>query len=114
MAAENALADNVGWVPSHFGIEVILTLRRHERRKLIAPQIVDIGLVRLRDFSLKEDVGEMLDVLGTIVTLARRHTLRVADAAYLELAMRLGLPVATRDMSLARAANETGVPLFNA
>ena len=40
--------------------------------------------------------------------------LRVADAAYLELALRLGVRLATRDASLARAAREAGVPLFTA
>src|SRR5206468_8423473 len=113
-AAEKALADGIGWVPSHFGIEVIRTLRTHERRRLITPGVIDTALARLRDLSLKQDAGEMLDRLATIVALARRHTLRVADAAYLELAQRRGLPLATRDASLARAAKAAGVPLFSA
>jgi predicted nucleic acid-binding protein len=47
-----------------------------------------------------------------IIALARGHALRVADAAYLELAIRTALPLATRDRSLARAAETAGVALF--
>src|SRR5207249_3195629 len=113
VAAENALAhNNIGWVPSHFGIEVARTLRNQERRGLITPEIVDNALTHLRELSLKQDVGATIAELATIVALARRHTLRVVDAGYLELALRLGLPLATRDMSLARAAGAAGVPLF--
>jgi predicted nucleic acid-binding protein len=114
LAVRNALARDIGWVPAHFGIEIARALRKLERRKLISPEIVDNAIARLRDLSLKQDAGETLDRLATVVALARRHTLRVADAAYLELALRLGRPLATRDASLARAAKEAGVPLFSA
>jgi predicted nucleic acid-binding protein len=45
---------------------------------------------------------------------ARRYGLNTYDATYLELALRLGVPLATRDATLARAAKEAGVPLFSA
>jgi predicted nucleic acid-binding protein len=115
IAAETALARNVfGWVPSHFGIEIARSLRRLERRKHIAPEVVDNAFAYLRELSLKQDDAGALVSLVPLVALARRHTLRVADAAYLELALRLGLPLATRDASLARAAKAAGVPLFSA
>jgi predicted nucleic acid-binding protein len=38
----------------------------------------------------------------------------MADAAYLELAFRVGAKLATRDGSLAAAAGSIGVPLFTA
>jgi rRNA-processing protein FCF1 len=37
----------------------------------------------------------------------------VYDASYLDLAMRLGLPIATQDTSLARAAKKCRVPAFD-
>ena len=46
------------------------------------------------------------------LTLARRHRLTVYDAAYLELAVRNALPLATLDAMLATAARSEGVPLF--
>jgi predicted nucleic acid-binding protein len=41
---------------------------------------------------------------GVVLTLARRHRLTVYDASYLELSLREGLPLATLDGDLARAA----------
>ncbi|WP_243406987.1 type II toxin-antitoxin system VapC family toxin [Cuspidothrix issatschenkoi] len=44
--------------------------------------------------------------------LARREGLAAYDAAYLELALRLQLPLATLDKQLAEAANRCGVSLI--
>jgi predicted nucleic acid-binding protein len=49
-----------------------------------------------------------------VLTLARRHRLTVYDAAYLEVAVREGLPLATLDAGLARAATAEQVPLIGA
>ena len=46
-----------------------------------------------------------------VLTLARRHRLTVYDAAYLELALREALPLATLDEALASAARAEGVSL---
>jgi predicted nucleic acid-binding protein len=44
--------------------------------------------------------------------LADRHHLTIYDAAYLELARRLSLPLATLDRDLRAAAEALGVPLL--
>ena len=44
--------------------------------------------------------------------LARAHNLTFYDAVYLELAMREGLPLATLDRALEKAAFAEGVALF--
>ncbi|MGH7477612.1 MAG: type II toxin-antitoxin system VapC family toxin [Longimicrobiales bacterium] len=46
--------------------------------------------------------------------LARKHALSAYDAAYLELAVRLGVPLATLDDRLTDAAGEEGVTRFGA
>jgi predicted nucleic acid-binding protein len=79
---------------------------------LLAAEVIDIGLAQLRALPLREDGSKTLDRLHDIVSLARRHELRIADAAYLELAVRTALPLATRDAALARAAEAAGVALF--
>jgi predicted nucleic acid-binding protein len=48
----------------------------------------------------------------SILVLARRHRLTVYDAAYLELAIREALPLATLDTALMRAARAEAVPLI--
>jgi predicted nucleic acid-binding protein len=47
-----------------------------------------------------------------VMALARRHRLTVYDAAYLELALREGVPLATLDGPLANAARAEGVPVL--
>ena len=46
------------------------------------------------------------------IALADRHQLTVYDATYLELAMRLSLPLATLDRDLRNAAQAEGVALL--
>ena len=50
---------------------------------------------------------------STTLTLGREQRLAAYDAAYLELAMRLQLPLATLDERLATAANRCGVIVLN-
>ena len=47
-----------------------------------------------------------------IADLAMEHKLTVYDAAYLELAGRKQLPLASRDESLNRAAKRLGIPVL--
>jgi predicted nucleic acid-binding protein len=58
-------------------------------------------------FRLKE--GETV----AIAHLARAHQLSSYDAAYLELAIRRGLPLAWLDGKLKAAAKATGIQLYN-
>lgn len=103
IAAEEALMEGSGWVPDHFGMEIARALRNHERRGLLSPSALDDALMYLRRLPLKPDPERMLHRLADIVGLARRQQLRVADAAYLDLALRLNMPLATRDATLAQA-----------
>jgi predicted nucleic acid-binding protein len=47
-----------------------------------------------------------------LLPLAREYGLSIYDAAYLELALRTGAPLATFDAGLARAARSAGAGLF--
>lgn len=51
-------------------------------------------------------------VLDASRLLAREYSLSAYDAAYLELAQRQGLPLATMDRRLLSAATRCGVPLL--
>ena len=46
-------------------------------------------------------------------TLANAHNLSVYDAAYLELALRHHVPLATLDLDLRKAASKVNVTIFN-
>lgn len=49
---------------------------------------------------------------GDVLSLARAHCLSAYDAAYLELALRRGLPLASLDDKLKAAASAVGVLAF--
>ncbi|MBI4984409.1 MAG: type II toxin-antitoxin system VapC family toxin [Rhodocyclales bacterium] len=49
--------------------------------------------------------------LGILFALGREYDLTAYDAAYLELALRLDLPLATFDAALARAARKAGATI---
>jgi len=53
-----------------------------------------------------------LDAWSATVKLADLHGLTIYDAAYLELAQRRRLPLATLDAALAAAARQSGVTVF--
>ena len=46
------------------------------------------------------------------ISLARQHALTAYDAAYLEIAIREGVPIATLDAPLKVAAQALGVPIY--
>lgn len=50
-----------------------------------------------------------MDLGAAVMDLARAYELSAYDAAYLELALRLGLPLATLDVRLRSAAERAGV-----
>ena len=57
------------------------------------------------------DTTPLPALCNRLLPLAKAHALSIYDAAYLELAMRQGLAMATLDESLARAAQACGVAL---
>lgn len=63
----------------------------------------------LSDLRLLIDDEGPLRTLGPITDLAQKHSLTVYDATYLELALRKGLPLASRDAELNKAAKRSGV-----
>ena len=98
-------------VPSIWPLEVANGLRSAERRGRIT--IADSARVRQLLLSLPIHI-EPVD-LGTALTevadIARTFDLSAYDAAYLALAARCGLPMATADDRLTHACTRAGVEL---
>jgi predicted nucleic acid-binding protein len=97
--------------PSLFYYEIRNALLVSERRNRIteamsAAFLRDLGLLPIR----LEPAGDD----ASLMTLARKRKLTIYDAAYLELAKREGLPLATLDRALEKAAVAEGVTLFGA
>lgn len=96
-------------VPGLWWFEVRNGLVINERRGRITE--VETGRFLQRFARLSARAGGAPDESVTFA-LARRHRLTVYDTAYLELAIREGLPLATLDTALVRAARVESVPLI--
>jgi len=105
--------DNRGLVPSIWPLEVASGLLVAERRGRITSAKVarTAELTSQLPVSIR-DVGPEL-AFGPVLDLARGQKLSAYDAAYLELAMREGLPLATQNEALRAAAQRVGVPLVD-
>ena len=71
-----------------------------------------VRVLRGRGRRLRSPDSRLPPDRGSGRTHALAHGLTSYDAAYLELGVRLGVPLATLDVSLAAAAETEGVPLF--
>ncbi len=92
-------------VPGIWHLEIGNVLVRAERRKRIAKATVATYLHLLRRLAIVTDPETDQRALREIVLLARECGLTTYDAAYLELAMRRGVQLATLDRALIRAAH---------
>ncbi len=111
-AAEIVVRDGA-FVPFHFQLEYCNALAMLLRQTRISRDQFEIALVNIRDLDLAIDVSPVGDVQVSILPLALRHGLTLYDAAYLELALRTGLPLATRDDALIAAARSAGAGLLD-
>lgn len=104
-----AVAEEGGVVPPLFWYEVRNVLVMCERKAGMTADQSRLFLESLDDLALEIDP---LPENEQVLDAARRHALTIYDAAYLKLAMRRGLVLATTDRALARAAHAHGVKLM--
>jgi predicted nucleic acid-binding protein len=83
-----------------------------ERRRRSTPADTVQWMVFLRSLPVMIDEEGTTRAWTETLTLARTHGLSAYDAAYVELAVRRGLALATLDRSLAKAARQAGVARF--
>jgi predicted nucleic acid-binding protein len=109
-AARQRLIGDTALVPSLWWFEVRNGLVIAERRRRTSAEISAAFLRQLAGFPV---VIAPLSDETALLTLARRHGLTAYDAAYLELALRDGLDLATLDTELADAARAEGISLVS-
>jgi len=93
-------------VPALWRWEVQNVLRNAERRGRIAENTTSHILRSLAAMPLSVDAASSEVTFGAELALARRFALTVYDAAYLELAARRGIRLATKDAALRSAAEQ--------
>jgi predicted nucleic acid-binding protein len=111
-AVFDQIADEDAWVPSLWRIEVANILAQGVLRGRISFARRNGALADLSRLPIFDDSETALHVWGATLVLADNHRLTVYDATYLELALRLSLPLATLDEDLRRAAQSEGLPLL--
>ena len=105
-AGKSALA------PAHWPVEVMNALVMAVRRSRIDLQWVARFTRNLAALPIQIEPPHGPAVWDAIIRLATRYQLTVYDAAYLELADRTGLPLATLDKDLRKAAAGAGLALM--
>ncbi|MHB8418988.1 MAG: type II toxin-antitoxin system VapC family toxin [Myxococcales bacterium] len=106
------LADETAVVPSLWHLEVANVLALGERKRRLTPARATEFVSLLQGLPIGVDAETPARALGAILDLARSGRLTAYDAAYLELCMRLGLPLASQDQALRQAARRLGVSLL--
>jgi predicted nucleic acid-binding protein len=109
---ENAKAGAAVHVPSIWHLEVANALLAAVRRKLMTEAHRQTGLALLVQLRLIIDHETSHVAFTAISDLAAKHSLSAYDAAYLELARRKSIPLASRDEPLRAAAKKSGVKLL--
>jgi predicted nucleic acid-binding protein len=99
-------------VPVTWGLEVANVIVRAEAKGLVTEARSAVFLEMLEDADIEVDPATFTHALSDTLQLARRYTLSAYDASYLELALRLGLSLATLDVDLQAAAKKAGVKKF--
>ena len=95
-------------VPGVWSLEVANVLVKAQAKGLVSEARASAFVGLLADMAITVDTSTATRALGDTLQLARRFKLSSYDAAYLELALREGLPLATLDADLQSAMKQVG------
>ena len=115
----NAYADAIlsqlrstrAFAPALWPLEVANILLVGERRRRLTTAQSERFVALLGHLPIIVDAGSRERALSAVLALGRAHTLSAYDAAYLDLTMVHGLPLATIDQRLRDVAVARGIPL---
>ncbi|WP_257280051.1 MULTISPECIES: type II toxin-antitoxin system VapC family toxin [unclassified Endozoicomonas] len=99
-------------VPNLWHLEVCNVVSRSEHRGDVEIALSEGFLAQLENLPIFADPLTANQAFSRTLGLARNYNLSSYDAAYLELAIREGLPLATLDDALANAAKKASVKLY--
>ena len=110
---ERMLDGAVAEVPAVWFLEIANVLAVAERRRALSAADVAEAVTLYASLPVHVDDADISGRgFGDILALAHAQRLSSYDAAYLDVAMRAGLPLATRDNALKAAARRVGVRLI--
>jgi predicted nucleic acid-binding protein len=106
------LESEVAVVPAHWFLEVTSVLAMAEKRKRITATKSTEFLALLSTLDIQTDTETADRAFAHLLPLCRSHSLTSYDAAYLELAIRRHLPLASLDDDLRRSAKKLGISVL--
>lgn len=106
------LTEEGAHAPSLWPLEILNALRAAERRGRITRDARHERIAFLHMLPIVIDPETAAQAWVTTNRLTERFQLTVYDAAYLELAQRLDVPLATLDNELREAASALSIPLL--
>jgi len=106
------VSDSGAWVPSLWRLEVANILQIGVRRNRHDAAFRDATLADLALLPIRIDTETEQQAWGATLRLAERHRLTMYDAAYLELALRRVLPLASLETELRAAASAEKLTLL--
>ena len=108
----DAMQDGKALVPMTWGLEVANVIAKAEAKALVTEARSGAFLEMLQEVEIEVDTATFAHALSDTLQLARRYKLSAYDTSYLELALRTGLPLASLDEDLQKAAKKAGVKKF--
>jgi predicted nucleic acid-binding protein len=109
-----ALRGRAVMVPAVWSLEVANVVLVSQRRGRLKQHQLERFLELLAELNIAEQSQSVSEAVRNVLPLAHKHSLTAYDAAYLDLAMRHGAPLATSDRVLQKACRAAGVELFKA
>lgn len=109
---QDRLVSEAALVPVHWPLEVANVLVMAERRKRISTADATQFVSLLGDLDIQVDEEVPVRAFDHVLPLSRGHALTSYDAAYIELAIRRRLPLASLDDDLRRVAIRLGVQVL--
>jgi predicted nucleic acid-binding protein len=103
------LQNSTAIVPTIWTLEVGNILSNAESKGRLSEAKILEFLDLLSQLNIETDLETTQRGFREILHIARSHSLSTYDASYLELAMRLGLPLGTKDKKLRQVASKLGV-----
>jgi len=107
----DSFVDGTAIVPNLWHLEATNVLLSAEKRDEIGLGEIEGFISQLENLSIQTDTMTSHHAFNRMLTLARAYKLSSYDAAYLELAIREALPLATLDKNLVKAAIKADIEI---
>lgn len=104
--------DQTAWVPVHWHAEIANGFAIAVRRERLTRDYRRGALMRISDLPIKTDCESAGALWNETQVLCDEFQLSAYDAAYLELARRRRIPLATLDNAMIRAAGALDISLI--